>query len=225
MSGQRLPQILTRVDWKWAVYTGLIIGSLLPAVPARAASPCNSEVVVPKDQRNLRADCRIIWDFFEQLDDAGSLDDPGPGMWGSNTHLSSWDGIIVDATIGRITALQLQDKNLIGTIPPQLSLLTNLHELDLSYNKLTGTIPPQLNRLTELRKLHLGYNELTGTIPPHLSRLTNLEDLTLFLNQLTGTIPPQLGGLTNLKLLSFSHNQLYGTIPIQLAKLVSLERL
>ena len=53
--------------------------------------------------------------------------------------------------------------NLSGTITPELSNLTALTNLYLSWNQLSGTIPSELGNLTALTNLYLGWNQLSGT--------------------------------------------------------------
>ena len=92
----------------------------------------------------------------------------GPGWsrrdnWGTNAPLQDWWGVIVDGG-GRVVALDLEDNNLTGTIPPELGSLSNLEMLKLHTNNLTGGIPPELDGLVSLKRLGLGGNKLTDTI-------------------------------------------------------------
>ena len=57
-----------------------------------------------------------------------------------------------------LTELSLVVSRLTGEIPTSLNSLTNLRELRLSHNKLNGTIP-DLSGLTSLTRLELSYNE------------------------------------------------------------------
>lgn len=207
------------------IIAGMIIGSLLPATSAGATTPCDSPVVISADQEALQADCRVVWSFFRQLEDRGVLDDSGPGTWGAETPLSSWEGVVVDPVIGRITELALQDKGLVGRISPELGQLAELRNLDLSYNGIFGTIPAQVSQLTELTRLHLGHNRLAGPIPTHLARLTKLKVLILVINQFTGPIPHEVSRLTALEYLHLADNLLTGTIPDSLSQLANLEYL
>ena len=124
-----------------------------------------------------------------------------------------------------LTALDLNDNSLTGSIPAELGNLTNLAALGLSGNGLTGSIPPELGRLSNLEGLYLSDNGLTGSIPPELGRLSNLEGLYLSDNGLTGSIPPELGNLTNLTHLALSGNGLTGSIPPELGRLSNLTHL
>jgi hypothetical protein len=70
--------------------------------------------------------------------------------------------------------------------------------LYLDENQLAGTIPSEISNLTNLERLYLHNNQLTGSIPPEIGNLTNLERLSLHVNQLSGEIPEGICELTNL---------------------------
>ena len=61
--------------------------------------------------------------------------------------------------------LILNNKELSGSIPPEIGNLNNLTSLDLHCNQLTGLIPPEIGNLTNLTNLNLDNNQLTGIIP------------------------------------------------------------
>ena len=145
--------------------------------------------------------------------------------WLPDIPITMWEGISLGGSPQRVTRLNLQNRQLAGTIHPKLGNLSNLIELLLQNNQLTGAIPSELGNLANLRWLDLHSNQLTGTIPDGLDKLVNLRSLYLQNNQLTGTIPIALGNLTNLKVLGLSENQLTGTIPAQLSQLSNLESL
>ena len=125
--------------------------------------------------------------------------------WLSNAPLSDWYGVTTD-TNGRITRLELPDKNLSGPIPPELGNLASLSVLNLSKNRLRGSIPPELGNLTNLTDLSLIGNQLTGPIPPELGNLTSLEWLFIKDNQLSGPLPQSLIRLSTLVIFSFEGN-------------------
>ncbi|KAF7153434.1 hypothetical protein RHSIM_Rhsim01G0072300 [Rhododendron simsii] len=97
-----------------------------------------------------------------------------------------------------------------------LSNLTNLEELDLSWNNLGNDILPSLNNFSNLKKLNLAATLLDGSIYVKgigiLSNLTNLEELDLSKNYLESGILPSLNNFSNLKNLNLAGNYLNGSI-------------
>ena len=141
--------------------------------------------------------------------------------WLSSEPVGGWHGVTVSN--GRVTRLWLQENQLSGTIPAELSNLANLEWLSLAHNQLNGSIPDALGNLANLELLWLSNNQLTGSIPSQLGNLTNLTTLFLSRNQLSGSIPDELGNLTNLEELYLSNNRLTGPLPRSLTNLESLD--
>lgn len=92
-------------------------------------------------------------------------------------------------------------------------ILTTLTAIDVSNNRLEGTIPESVGRLVSLRVLNMSHNAFTGKIPTQLGGVTDLESLDLSCNQLSGEIPQELTNLTFLATLNLSDNRLVGKIP------------
>lgn len=67
--------------------------------------------------------------------------------WLSEKSLAFWYGVSTDSE-GRVKSLQLEDNNLVGSIPAELGQLTKLERLLLSNNQLTGCIPNTLRNFT-----------------------------------------------------------------------------
>ena len=145
--------------------------------------------------------------------------------WSDAVPVVGWDGVTIGGSPMRVTRLSLRQRRLSGTIPPELSKLTELSSLDLNGNRLTGEIPADLGRLSKLAALHLHDNRLQGRIPPELGQLTNLGQLFLYGNRLEGTIPSELGNLSNLEALLLYSNRLSGEIPAALGQLSELSTL
>ena len=142
--------------------------------------------------------------------------------WLSGEPIGDWYGVTTDG-IGRVTALDLYQNHLTGTIPPELAGLPSLKQLHLSGNGLSGEIPGELGGLTQLEQLIASSNRLSGEIPPELGDLGSLTWLHLSDNQLTGGIPAWLGRLSRLERLSLSRNQMTGQIPAELGGLPNLQ--
>ena len=90
--------------------------------------------------------------------------------------------------------LRLSNNLLNGTLPEFYHPFSNLKFLDLGGNRdISGTIPPQMGTLTVLKRLHLHDLALSGTVPPELTGLTELKRLYIRENAITGTLPVGLG--------------------------------
>lgn len=130
--------------------------------------------------------------------------------------------------------------NQLWTLPTEISLLTNLSLVDLSYNsgfdelrklaplprltKLNASysavdvMPKNLDDWKSLEILDLSYSKL-NSVPANVTLLTRLKDVTFYFNTIT-TLPPYLvdsssSGLVNLTRLSLSHNDI-AVLPDQL---------
>ena len=194
----------------------LPLGGGVEVVARYASGPdlCANGIVVPDPwyNRGLVEDCNVLLTIKDRLSGDAHLN------WSPDLLIGRWDGIT--ARNSRLTKLDLGNKNMTGSIPPELVQLTQLTSLDLGGNRLTGPIPPELGKLTQLKLLSLRYNELTGPIPPELGKLTKLEALYLDSTGLTGPIPPELGKLTKLEALYLDSTGLTGCVPRTLAERV-----
>jgi hypothetical protein len=99
--------------------------------------------------------------------------------WYNNTGwlsapVADWQGVTVSRD--RVVDLDLYANQLTGTIPTELSQLSNLQSLNLYHNQLTGTIPTELSQLSNLQFLSLGVNELTGAVPVAFTNLTAMSE-------------------------------------------------
>uniref|UniRef100_A0A804IHU6 Disease resistance R13L4/SHOC-2-like LRR domain-containing protein n=1 Tax=Musa acuminata subsp. malaccensis TaxID=214687 RepID=A0A804IHU6_MUSAM len=135
----------------------------------------------------------------------------------------------------------------IESVQVALGALSNLKELDLSYNSLEGTILGILNNVSSkgLKHLDLSFNQLSGDIPPgslrdleyldlswnsivtlhilaSLGNLTNLRHLDLWGNSISGEIPPTVGKFVRLEYLDLSYTGINGKIPESIGNLTNL---
>ena len=144
--------------------------------------------------------------------------------WNTTAPVGDWYGVTTNDS-GSVTALYLFRNSLSGSIPTNLTNLTNLTHLWLDSNSLSGSIPTEIGNLTNLTWLSLHSNSLSGSIPTELTNLTNLTQLWLYSNSLSGSIPTEIGNLTNLTHLSLSGNSLSGSIPTEIGNLTNLTHL
>ncbi|KAM3919668.1 p53-induced death domain-containing protein 1 [Leptodactylus fuscus] len=94
---------------------------------------------------------------------------------------------------------------LLTTLPPDISRLSLLCHLDLSFNNFSE-LPSCVTALTLLTSLHLGYNQLR-TLPDDIGDLKSLTDLLLMSNQLV-ELPTGIGQLKSLEKMDLSENRL-----------------
>ncbi|CAJ1946794.1 unnamed protein product [Cylindrotheca closterium] len=120
-------------------------------------------------------------------------------------------GVFCDAE-GRVTEIYLDENDMSGVLPKELSRLSMMETLSLSSNRITGSIPASLFTMKHLYSLVLSHNQLTGAIPE--SRNGALQILNLSHNyKLTGQIPESLTQQTSLKHLALLGTNIGGTIP------------
>ncbi|MEQ8473539.1 MAG: FG-GAP-like repeat-containing protein [Marinoscillum sp.] len=134
----------------------------------------------------------------------------------------TWEGTYFDEN-GRLVSLILNDNNLIGKIPADITLLDALEVLDLSGNALTGRLPQGLGSMVSLINVSLNGNQLQGTLPASIGNLANLENLDLYDNNFLGELPATLGGLTNLRQFELQNNGFLGFIPAEIGTLENLQ--
>lgn len=150
--------------------------------------------------------------------------------WLASTHPCDqdhvWYGVTCNTAASDITELDLLSNSLIGSLPTQLGLLTEMTaNFQLSANSLTGSVPTEIGLLTKLTEgLYLWGNSFTGNLPSELGQLTALtRSLSVNFNQFSGLLPSQLGKLTNLELeLRGKSNQFSGSFPSELGLLTKL---
>jgi len=138
--------------------------------------------------------------------------------WDLTQAMSTWDGVTLNAD-GCVDAIDLDENNMSGIIPPELGNLTSIRTLHLGDNNFSGMIPPELGNLNTLNYLNLDGNALMGNIPPELGNISALTRLYLSYNQLSGSIPPELANLTNMWDLGVHNNQLSGCYDSELLSL------
>eukprot|EP01113_Clastostelium_recurvatum_P039829 TRINITY_DN6129_c0_g1_i7.p1 TRINITY_DN6129_c0_g1~~TRINITY_DN6129_c0_g1_i7.p1 ORF type:complete len:1436 (-),score=280.86 TRINITY_DN6129_c0_g1_i7:20-4327(-) len=139
-------------------------------------------------------------------------------------------GTYIPASLAQLTSLtrlDLSSSSMIGaTLPPELSLLSNLEYLDVHGIGLVGTFPPSYGALTNLEYLDIGLNDLEGTIPAEIGNMIALQHLDMQFNTFNGTFPATLVQLINLRYLRFNyHFELTGSLPDALGDLIHLEEL
>ncbi|KAJ8767896.1 hypothetical protein K2173_020836 [Erythroxylum novogranatense] len=140
-------------------------------------------------------------------------DNTPPNWVGTDPCGSNWDGI--RCSNSRVISITLSSIGLKGQLSGDISSLSALQILDLSYNKdLKGSLPATIGNLKQLTNLILVGCGFTGPIPDSIGSLQQLRFLSLNSNGFTGRIPPSIGKLSNLYWLDLADNQLDGPIPV-----------
>ncbi|TYI78634.1 hypothetical protein E1A91_D06G226200v1 [Gossypium mustelinum] len=137
-----------------------------------------------------------------------------PPTWtGADPCGDRWVGI--ECTGSRVTSITLPNVNLVGELSGDIAMLSELQQLDLSFNReLTGSLPGSIGNLKKLKNLILVGCGFIGQIPYTIGSLPQLRFLSLNTNGFTGHIPPTIGNLSNLYWLDMADNQLEGPIPV-----------
>ncbi|XP_059668957.1 probable LRR receptor-like serine/threonine-protein kinase At3g47570 [Cornus florida] len=145
--------------------------------------------------------------------------------WSQGTSFCNWIGVSCSRRRQRVTALNLPNMGLRGTIPKEVGNLSFLSFLDVSENSFHGHLPDELGGLRRLKSINFRLNEFTGKIPSSFGILTKLEFLLLSYNNFTGSIPRGIGFLPELKLLYIRNNSLSGSIPSTIFNISSLQKI
>ena len=139
--------------------------ALTPPLPEPICAN-GTAVADPIDNRPLVDDCGTLLAAKDTLRGTANLD------WSASTLVTDWEGITARGTPSRITKIEVAGESLSGTIPVEISLLSELTHLNLSNNSLTGDILMELSRLYNLELLKLSGNSLTGCVPLHWRDIT-----------------------------------------------------
>ncbi|KAL3512905.1 hypothetical protein ACH5RR_025622 [Cinchona calisaya] len=109
-----------------------------------------------------------------------------------------------------LAVLSLNDNNVVGNLPEEISNCSHLTHLYLSGNNFTGNLPNSLARLNNLKRLDISNNDFSGVLPD-LPRISGLLTFLAENNQLTGEIPDF--DFSNLVDFNVSFNNFTGPIP------------
>ena len=161
---------------------------------------CTNGTVVPNptDNAALVKDCVLLLTNKATLE--GSISTSMQLNWSETRSIATWEGVTV-GTAGDVQrvlglGLDIEGKNLQGSLPATVNQLSGLRVLDISGNAISGRLPVGLSQLTGLEELDVSDNRLSGSIPTDLGRLANLSRLFLSGNSFSGCIPNVLLGVS-----------------------------
>ncbi|KAA8538578.1 hypothetical protein F0562_028228 [Nyssa sinensis] len=152
--------------------------------------------------------------------------------WSTTASVCNWIGVSCGVHHQRVTALNLSDMGLRGTIAPHLGNLSFLVSLVIFGNEFHGYLPKELSHLHRIKRIDLGYNSFTGELPSWFGMLPGLQQLYLdsnnfTVNSLSDSLPADMCNLhlPKLRELYITSNQLDGEIPSGLYKCKELQYL
>ncbi|XP_057990177.1 LRR receptor-like serine/threonine-protein kinase EFR [Hevea brasiliensis] len=167
--------------------------------------------------------------------------------WNNSAHFCNWEGVICGRKHQRVTLLELNSKDWVGTLSPYMGNMSFLREISLYNNSLQGDIPSELGRLFRLRVLNLKNNSFEGKIPSNLhdwpwisvqqagwkypseacrfvqdskGQLKHLSIIALGSNNLSGIIPPAIYNISSITIFSMYDNSLHGSLPSNIGHLL-----
>ncbi|KAL7587855.1 hypothetical protein Lser_V15G36881 [Lactuca serriola] len=150
-------------------------------------------------------------DLESLLEIKSSIDPSNSLQWRGN-DFCRWEGVR-ECLRGRVSKLVLENLNLSGTFDSRIiNQLDQIRVLSLKQNSISGQIP-NLSNLTNLKSLYLSYNNFSGEFPASLTTLHRLKIIVISGNHLSGDIPHSLLGLQRLYILYLDDNMLTGKIP------------
>jgi hypothetical protein len=98
-----------------------------------------------------------------------------------------------------LLVLNLSSNKLTGTLHPEINWLEFLQELYLNNNELSGNLEQlDLSLMTNLNSLDLSFNQFSGELPATFWELTSLMRLVLDANKFSGSISADIVYLTSL---------------------------
>ncbi|XP_031260881.1 LRR receptor-like serine/threonine-protein kinase EFR isoform X1 [Pistacia vera] len=180
---------------------------------------CHLLWIITSASSGFESDELALLDFKKQI-----TQDPLQIMrsWNASMHFCNWTGVTCSPTNGRVTILNLESQNLVGSLPPSIGNLTSLTAFNLGNNSFHGEVPPEIGRLQHLQYLNITDNYFGGSIPMNLSLCTKLRVIDAADNQFIGQIPDQIDSLLKLVTLLLPVNNLTGRIPASIGNLSSL---
>ncbi|CAI9787288.1 unnamed protein product [Fraxinus pennsylvanica] len=152
--------------------------------------------------------------FLQKLDPGNN---PGEENWGWNMSsdpcIDAWKGISCDKSMQFVKKIVLDQLDFTGVLDAvSVCSAKNLAVLSLNNNNVSGILPDEVSNCTRLTHLYLHGNSFSGDLPGSLSRLSNLKRLVISDNGFTGGIP-DISRVSGLLTFLAQNNQLDGVIP------------
>ena len=133
---------------------GVDCGGTCPA----SCGLCDLQTEIPVPE------CNALLEFYRS---AGGRFSRVLQDWGRSAVPCNWRGVV--CRDGHVEELTISSAGLFGTISPALGDLTQLQVLDLRYNGGLGGFPVELTTLSRLRYLGLSFNNIRQPLPLRLA--------------------------------------------------------
>ncbi|KAJ8536403.1 hypothetical protein K7X08_034804 [Anisodus acutangulus] len=131
----------------------------------------------------------------------------------SDPCTNKWEGITCDSGMQHVKIIVLDQKNLNGILDAAyVCQATSLAVLSLNENEIIGTLPQEISNCRRLTHLYLRGNKFSSNFPSSLPRLNNLKRLVVSDNAFSGKIP-DMSRISGLLTFLAERNQLTGQIP------------
>jgi len=179
--------------------------------------PDLSDECLPEEP-DLQRFIAALW-YYGTTEGSGEDEWDEMGNYLTDVDECEWLGIDCDSVLipgkfsgGSITEVIHNGNGLEGTLAPEISLLSELRQLQADDNEIGGFIPNVYTDLENLVILNLDSNQLTGTIPRRIGKLQMLEVWDTDDNLLTGEIPETINNLPAIRVIDLNDNQLTGDL-------------
>jgi len=193
--------------------------TLVPTFDGETIPPTNVPSVTPTHNPVETAVCELV--------EAFDLDIQG---WSCDSNVSicnsGWSGLRCD-NLGQVTVLDVRSRQLSGTIPSSIGMLTTLLEAYFSDNNIDGPLPLELGLLKNLTTLNLGSNMLGTSGRRKLKELWSGNHMRNHVDSVGRRLQNDfvddsftaIQEMTSLKYLDISGNGFVGQIPSSLCAL------
>lgn len=159
------------------------------------------------------------------LENRDAVDDDDGGLLGTLIESFQMDDERDGFLAGKLhlRSLDLMANNLGGSIPEEISLLSNIYgQINLSRNNIHGSIPDDISKISKLQALRLDRNDLSSTIPPEIADLSLLRVFDISHNpEITGDVS-YFEGWNNIEVIRIENTGLTGTIPSEFCDMLEL---
>ncbi|CAN4107630.1 unnamed protein product [Withania somnifera] len=153
----------------------------------------------------------------EVMQELKKLVNPPSSLTWSDPNPCKWDKVQCNKD-GRVTRIQIGDQGLKGSLPPNMSNLTELQVFEIIYvhnNGFTSIPNDFFDGMPSLQSTYLDYNPFSPwSVPERLKSASSLQNFSAVSANITGKIPDFLGDtLPSLIHLHLSFNNLEGSLP------------